>query len=101
MTVTIFMMLLAGFSAVTALITEAVKRLLDSLKIKYAPNIIALIIAVLTGAGGCSIFYIYHSVPFNGTNILTILLMGLANWLGATLGYDKVTQAIAQIMKDR
>lgn len=99
MTVSIFLMLLTGFSVITALITEAVKKFFDGTKIKYASNIIALVVAFLVGIGGCAIFYIYSSVPFTLINVFTMVLMGLSNWLGATLGYDKVTQAITQLTK--
>lgn len=97
MTVSIFLLLLTVFASITALVTEAVKKFLDAQKITYASNIVVLIIAMLIGAGGTAIYYVNYEIPFNALNSVYLALMGLANWLGAMIGYDKVKQAIEQI----
>lgn len=97
MTVETFLVLLAIFATVTSLLTEAVKTFLDSLKVKYASNIVVLIVAFVVGGAGTSIFYVWNQYEWTSLNIICIFLMALANWLVAMFGYDKVMQAILQI----
>ncbi len=99
MTVEIFLILLAFFSVVTSLATEAAKKLLDSLGVAYASNIVVLCVAALVGGAGTAIFYVWKGCPWTCLNIVCIFLMVFANWLGAMLGYDKITQAITQHLK--
>lgn len=99
MTVTTFLILLTICAAVTSLITEGVKKLLDDAKINYASNILVLIVAVIVGCGATALYYVNYHVPFNALNSVYLALMGVANWLGAMIGYDKVKQAIEQIGK--
>lgn len=97
MTVETFLVLLAIFATVTSLLTEGVKTFLDSLKVKYASNIVVLIVAFVVGGAGTSIFYVWNQYEWTSLNVICIFLMALANWLVAMFGYDKVMQAILQI----
>ena len=97
MTVETFLILLTILSTATSLVTEAVKKFLTSSNIKYASNIVVLIVAILVGAGGMAIYYSFAGLPWTINNIICLLLMALFNWLGAMIGYDKVVQAITQI----
>ena len=97
MTVNVFLMLLTGFSAITSIFTEAVKKFLAESKIKYASNIVALIASVAVGGLGMAFFYWLQESPFIISNIIGTVLMIVANWLVAMLGYDKVKQAIIQL----
>lgn len=97
MTVTSFLIILSICAAVTTLITEGIKILLNEANVTYASNLLALIVAVIVGCGATALYYVNYQVPFNALNSVYLALMGLANWLGATLGYDKVRQTIAQI----
>ena len=97
MTVTIFLTLLMVCAALTALLTEGIKKFLDEMKIPYASNIVVLIVALLIGCGATALYYVNYQVPFNALNSVYLALMGIANWLGAMVGYDKVKQAIEQI----
>lgn len=97
MTVTSFLIILSICAAVTTLITEGIKKLLNEANVTYASNLLALIVAVIVGCGATALYYVNYEVPFNALNSVYLALMGLANWLGATLGYDKVRQTIAQI----
>lgn len=96
MTVEIFLMLLTVFATVTSFLTEALKKLLDSVGSNYASNIVVLIAAAITGGVGTSVYYVINGTEWNATNIICIFVMIVANWLGATIGYDKITQAIQQ-----
>ena len=97
MTVTVFLILLTIYATITSLLTEAIKKFLDGQKITYASNVLALVIAVIVGCGGTAIYYVNYQVPFTALNSVYLALMGVANWVGAMVGYDKVKQAISQI----
>ena len=99
MTVTVFLVLLTAFATVTALVTEAVKKFLDGLGVRYASNIVVLAIALVVGCGGTAVYYVNFQVPFTALNSVYLALMGIANWIGAMVGYDKVKQAVTQIGK--
>ena len=97
MTVELFLILLTTLSVITSICTEGIKKLLDSIKIKYASNVIVLFVSVIVGGVGTSIFYIWNNFEWTTLHIICIFLMVCANWLGAMIGYDKVMQAIEQI----
>lgn len=97
MTVTAFLIILAACAAITSLLTEGIKKFLDEQRVAYASNVLVLIIAVIVGCGATAIYYVNYQIPFNALNSVYLALTGVANWLGATLGYDKVRQTIAQI----
>lgn len=97
MTVTVFLVILSMSAAVTSLLTEGIKKFLDEQRISYASNVLVLMIAVIIGCGATALYYVNYEVPFNALNSVYLALMGIANWLGATLGYDKVRQTIVQI----
>lgn len=97
MAVTVFLVILTACASITSLLTQAIKKFLDDLKVEYAANIVVLIIALIVGCGATAIYYVNYEVPFNALNSVYLALMGIANWLGSMLGYDKVKQAIAQI----
>ncbi len=97
MTVTVFLIILTACAAITSMLTEGIKKFLDEQKVTYASNVLVLIIAVIVGCGATVLYYVNYQIPFNALNSVYLALMGLANWLGATIGYDKVRQTIAQI----
>lgn len=99
MTITTFLVLLAGFAAITSVVAEGIKKLLDGQGVEYASNIVVLIVAVVVGCGGTAIYYVNYQIPFNAINSVYLALMGVANWLSAMVGYDKVKQAIEQLGK--
>lgn len=97
MTVTVFLIILTACAAVTSLLTEGIKKLLDGLGARYASNILVLIVALIVGGGTTALYYVHNGIPFTALNSVYLALMGIANWLGAMVGYDKVRQAIEQI----
>lgn len=96
MTVEIFLILLAIFAAVTSLITEAVKKLFDSLKMTYKSNLVVLWVSIIVGCFGMGAFYELNGYALTSFEYICALLMIVANWLSAMLGYDKVKQTITQ-----
>lgn len=96
MTTTMFLMLLSAFSVISSLITEGIKKIAND-KANLSYNIVALIVALIVGGVGCGIYYQLNAIPFTVNNIIYMVLMGLASGLTATVGYDKVRQAVYQV----
>ena len=97
MSASLFLILLSAFSVLSGLVTEVIKRLLNE-KEKFSYNIIALIVALIVGGSGCTIYYQLSSIPFTLNNIIYIILMGLASGLCSMVGYDKVKQTVKQLV---
>lgn len=93
MTVELFMTLLTISAVVTSLVTEAVKRVYNT----KSNNLLALYVSLVVGAFVCFVAYLNLGIAFTLLNVLYMLAFIVFNWLIATLGYDKVVQAIKQI----
>lgn len=63
MTLTLFMTLLVILAVCVSLITEAVKKFLDDAGVKYSSNVVVLIVAVIVGAGGTALMYLFWGLP--------------------------------------
>lgn len=97
MNIQTFIILLTILATVTSLLTEAVKSFLDAEQVKYASNMLVLFIAIVVGCLGTAVYYIAVDVDITLLNIILLFFMGICNWIGAMVGYDKVKQAIEQI----
>lgn len=97
MTLTLFMALLVILAVAVSLFTEAVKKFLENMKVKYSSNVVVLIISIIVGIGGTALMYIFLGIAFTPPNILCMVLMAVAVWVGAMVGYDKVLQLIEQV----
>lgn len=97
MTLTLFMTLLVVLAVIVSLFTEAVKKFLDDAGVKYSSNVVVLIVALLVGAGGTALMYMFLGIAFTTPNILCIALMAISVWVGAMVGYDKVLQMVEQV----
>ena len=97
MTLTLFVTLLVVLAVCVSLITEAVKKFLDDAGVKYSSNVVVLIVAVIVGAGGTALMDLFLGSAFTPPNIVCIVLMAVAVWVGAMVGYDKVVQMIEQL----
>lgn len=95
MSIELFMSLLTICTAISPLLTQALKKAFKELP----SNIVALAGAIIVGAGGTISSYILMDIPFNAKNIICIILMSFCVWLGSMVGYDKIMQTIAQIRK--
>ena len=96
MTIAMFLALLFGFSLVTGLIVQAIKKFIND-KENVSYNLIALITALIVGIVGSAIYYQFAEISYTINNIICMGLMGIATALVSMVGYDKVSQAIAQI----
>lgn len=92
-----FLMLLFAFSVISGLFTEAIKKIIND-KANLSYNLIALCVALIVGSVGTSVYYQLNSISFDLNNIIYMVLLGLASGLCSMLGYDKIKQAIFQII---
>lgn len=93
------MIALVAIAVFTSLATEGVKKILDELKIKYAANILAAIVAVVLTVAASVGYIIYTGTAFTPRVGVEIAAMTFLAFLCATVGYDKVIQAIMQLKK--
>lgn len=100
MTISTFLILLSAFSVITGLVTEGIKKIAqDRANLSY--NIVALITALIVGICGCGIYYQLNGILFTVNNIIYMVLMGFASGLVSMVGFDKVQQAILQIVNKK
>ena len=97
MTTTTFLMLLSSFSVLSGLVTEGIKKLISD-KANMSYNIIALVVSLVIGGVGCAIYYQLNTIPFDINNVIYMILMGLASGLCSMVGFDKIKQAVEQIV---
>lgn len=97
MTLTLFITILSVAAVVSVLLTEAIKKAYANANKTYSANVIALINAVVLGAGGTAVVYMLAGIPWTANNVICLVIMVLAVWIGAMIGYDKVIQLIEQI----
>lgn len=97
MNTTMFLILLSAFSVISGLVTEGIKNLANN-KVNLSYNIIALITALIIGGGGTAVYYQLNTISFTTNNVIYMVLMGLASGLVSMVGFDKVKQAIEQIV---
>lgn len=84
-------------STVTGLTTEAVKRCLTELKVKYHANILTGIVSVVVAAA-LGVGYVgFTGAGFSAQTVVGIAGLAFVSWLCSMIGYDKVKQAIEQL----
>lgn len=97
MSISLFLTLLAFLAVAVSFLTEAVKKFCEGKKIQYSSNVVVLAISIIVGIAGTAVAYIFLGIPFTPPNIICMVLMALAIWIGAMVGYDKVIQLIEQV----
>ena len=99
MTVTLFCSILSLGSLLSGLLTQAIKQAYRNDNKPYSPNMIALVDSIVIGGGGTASVYILLDKEWNINNIICLLMMCLAVWIGCMIGFDKVVQTMTQIDK--
>ena len=83
------------------LMTEAVKKILNDLEVKYHSNIVAGIVSfILAICVGVS-YVILAGIGFTSHSIIYIAILAVMSWLCSMVGYDKVTQVITQLKNNK
>lgn len=76
---------------------EAFKKLLDGTAIKYSSNLIAVIASIVIACAISVGYMILNGIAFDAKVAVQIIALIYLSFLVATIGYDKVTQMLAQI----
>lgn len=97
MTTEVMLISLAILSAVTSLVTEGIKKILNKKEKEYATNVVVWVVAAILGGGVTVVFYLACGIPWTALNVIYILVMIVASGLGAMIGYDKVIQTVTQV----
>ena len=97
MTITMSITIFTVAAAVTSLLTEAIKKAYQNAKKDYSANMIALVDALVVGGGGTAVTYMLLHIDWTVNNVICLVLMIIAVWVGAMIGYDKVIQLLKQI----
>ena len=97
MTVEFFITIFIVLSAISSLLTEAIKKFMLNAEKTPVANFIALIDALVVGGGGMVATYFLFNITFTPANIIAIVGMVGCVWIGSMIGYDKVTQLFEQI----
>ncbi len=97
MNITLFITMFTVGAAAVTLLTEAVKKFYSNAGKECSPNVVALVDAVVIGAGGTAVVYMLMNIPWTINNIICLGLMTVCVWIGSMIGYDKVVQLLKQI----
>lgn len=90
---------IAVISILTTLTAEALKKTFNEAGIKYSSNIMAAVVAVILSITVSAGYIIFNDIEWTAQVVITIIAMAFLSFLGATTGWDKVMQAIAQIKR--
>lgn len=90
--------ILALISVLTTLTTECIKTFMKKADMDYISNIIAVICSVIISGVICIIYpVIMQGAAVDAQLIFKAVVMAFFGVLCATLGYDKVMQALKQL----
>lgn len=93
-----FMTGLLAVSVLTTLTTQAVKKLIREFGSKAYANTLASIVSVVISGMLAVAYAIIQKVPVDASYVVCGIALAFLGWLCALLGYDKVKQAIKQIV---
>lgn len=92
----IFLLGLLVTSTLTALVTEAVKKIMTEHNIEYRANTLAGIVSTVLSAALCVGYIVIANIGFTSQIVVYLIAQIFMSWLCAMIGYDKVIQAISQ-----
>jgi len=88
---------LAGISVLTSLTVQALKKILDEKSVTYSSNILAVVVAIVLTLAISIGYVVYTSVAVTPQVVVTVIALMFLSFLTATVGYDKVVQALKQL----
>ena len=97
MTLEVFLFLLFIDVTFTGFITEAIKSNKKVQREDYCSNVIAGVTAVILSALIWIAYIILMETPIDLKMVVYLVAFMICSWLGAMLGYDKISQTILQI----
>jgi len=96
MNLTVFLTALVASSVFTTLIVQAIKAMLGEKAPKS--NLLAACVSIFTGVAISIGYGVYTAVPVTPQSVITAVALVILSWLCAMVGYDKVVQAIKQVI---
>ena len=99
MTITLFITFMTAAAEVSGLLTEAIKKAYQNAGRKYSANVLPLINAAVIGGLGMAALYMLLGIPWTVNNIICLVIMIVAVWIGSMIGYDKIIQLLKQIQE--
>lgn len=100
-TMEIFLFGLTICATMSGLVTEAVKKTFTSFDKKVGSTILAAICSVIVSVAVCALYIIFANVAFTAEIVAAIVVFVILSWIGSTVGYDKVRQAIESFGKKK
>ena len=100
-TMEIFLIGLTICATMSSLVTEAVKKTFTSVDKKLGSTLLAAVCSVIVAAAVCILYILFTGVQFTAQVIAAIVVFVILSWIGSTVGYDKVRQAIESFGKKK
>ena len=94
MTIELFIMLLAFFSAVTGLVTQGIK---NTFLVDVESFVYKITAIIVVGVVGMFVYYVLNSIGIDLNNVIFAILMGFASGLVAMNGYDTVHDVLKML----
>lgn len=94
----IFMMGLVAVSVLTTLTTQAIKKLVRECGGKIHSNILASVVSIILAAAIGVAYALTREIDFSIQYLICVIALAFLGWLCGMNGYDKVKQAIKQII---
>lgn len=79
-------------SASTGIVTEAVKKLLTELNVRYYANMLSGIVSIVLSAAIGVAYVVINHMSFDTLTVVYIVGLAAMSWVGAMVGYDKLKQ---------
>ena len=98
-TMEIFLLGLTICATMSGLVTEAVKKTFTAFDKRVGSTLLAAVCSVIVALAVCALYIIYTNVAITAQTVAAIVVFVILSWIGATVGYDKVRQAIESFGK--
>lgn len=95
--VDVFLFGLLITSALTGLVTEALKKIFAEYNVKYRANTLAGVVAFILSAAIGTGYIILMNMEFGVQMVVCLIAQMFMSWLCAMVGYDKVIQTVSQL----
>ena len=93
----LFFIALLTISVLSGLTVEAIKKMFKGYKVSWHANILSAIVSAVLSVAVSAGYIVYTGTALTAQLIVLIIALIFLSWLCSMVGYDKVTQAIAQI----
>ena len=98
-TIETFILGLTICATMSGLVTEAVKKTFAGFDKKVGSTTVAAICSTVVALAVCILYLLFAGVQVTVQVIAAIVVFVILSWIGSTVGYDKVKQAIESFYK--